>query len=174
MTRPAVVQDDYVIAALVHGLVDTSLLHRPALEREWTSGFGRVQAESLDDRMERMSIPSSWPSACGLVERGSIYNYAGPLAGLPICPDCVAVLAGTKRPVKLAGAIVRGRHLTAAEREALALIAEHGEVTSGLMAQARGMTRKSANNQLTRLLERGAIVRVGFGRYSLAPESDAA
>lgn len=135
------------------------------------SGFGRIQTETLDSRMERMSIPAAWASACGAVERGSIYNYAGPLAGLPMCPDCLAVLAGEKTSVAPARA---SRPMSVAAREVLALADRYGEVTAGLVAQEREMTRGSAINQITRLVERGALVRVGFGRYAVAPDGAAA
>lgn len=163
-------QDDYIVVAIVDGLVDVSLVHRPAPERSWTSGFGRVQIESFDSRMEGMSIPVAWPSACGVVERGSVYNYAGSFAGVSMCPDCAAVLAGEKSPFTPGRG---GRPLSAAAREVLALADQYGEVTSGLVASSRDMTRSSANKQLSRLVERGALVRVGWGRYALAPEGAA-
>src|SRR4029079_18387975 len=93
------VPDDYIVVAIVDGLVDAALVHRPAPERSWSSGFGRIHTETLEGRMERVSVPASWPSACGVLEHGWVYNYAGPLAALPMCPDCLAVLAGEKSPV---------------------------------------------------------------------------
>ena len=183
MTRPSVVhevdvaaetssrrQDDYIVVAIVDGLVDVSVVHRPAEARSWKSGYGREQTESFAARMEHGFPPPGWPSACGVLERGSIYNRGGCLAGLPVCPDCVAVLAGTKSPVAQG---VRESGLTVADRDVLEIVDRHGEVTIGLVAQVRDTSRSSASNQIARLVHRGLIVRVGWGRYARSAEAAA-
>lgn len=158
-----------MVVAIVGELAVLSVVHRPAAERSWKSGLGRVQREDFAERMAHSFPPSAWPSACGEVARGSIYNRGGSIAAAPLCARCVAVLAGEIEPTPPTTREAT-KKLTPAAREVLALIDEHGEVTSRLVAQARDMTRSSAHGQLLRLCDRGLISRVGWGRYALAAE----
>ena len=79
-----------VIVELVDGIADTRIVHHPATVKRF-GGEGQIECR-FDNRT---FPPVHWPSACGQVPKGSVYNHAGMLEDAPICVDCqVAMRVG--------------------------------------------------------------------------------
>lgn len=79
--------------------VDGVKVHRNGWQGgRWQSGFGgRRQTENFAVRMERSFPAPWWPSACGEVERGAIYNRAASIAEAPLCLLCEHLVAKAKK-----------------------------------------------------------------------------
>ncbi len=77
--------DRLVVVELVDGYADTSLVHLPAAE----TTYGGHDQIVLTFASRRFS-PRTWPSACGKVTHGYVYNHGGLLEDAPICRKCQA------------------------------------------------------------------------------------
>lgn len=146
--------EKYVVVDIVNGVAQTAELHLPAAERVYNTYNGvRNQRVRFTDRIQTGFPPSSWPAACGAFLAGWIYVEAGPLAGRPFCPRCVAAAAPRVVP--------EGR----AQRAVLELLAD-GAQTIATVAARRGTTQQAAGQTLLKLIERGLVARCD-GVYSL-------
>jgi hypothetical protein len=84
----------YVVVEIVDDVAQTDELHLPAMQRSMHlgNGVGYESSETFEHRIARGWPPSSWPSACGSVARGSIYVRGGVLEDRPICAACREVV----------------------------------------------------------------------------------
>ncbi len=80
--------DHLVVVQITDGTADTSLVHQPAPSKQ--QGFNGNVTIRLDTHT---FPPRTWPSACGQVQHGYVYNHAGLLQDAPVCVDCdIAIL----------------------------------------------------------------------------------
>ncbi len=84
--------DRLVVVEIVDGYADTSLVHLPAAEKT----FGGHDQIVLTFASRRFS-PRTWPSACGQVTHGYVYNHGGLLEDAPVCGACHVVAMETVR-----------------------------------------------------------------------------
>jgi hypothetical protein len=84
------VTEHLVIVGLVDGYADTSIVHQPAPLKK-CGGHGQISFKFAHNN----SIPRTWPSLCGHVTHGWVYNHGGVLQDAPMCWDCrIAKLVG--------------------------------------------------------------------------------
>ncbi len=80
--------DRLVVVPIIDGYADTRVVHLPAYERG-CGGHGQIVIRFCDLKW----APRTWPSLCGVVEAGAVYNHGGLLEAIPICGACLAVSA---------------------------------------------------------------------------------
>ncbi len=77
--------DRLVVVPIVDGVADTSVVHLPAAERG-CGGHGQIVIRLQDLKW----APRTWPSRCGTVSAGAVYNHGGLLEDAPVCGACQA------------------------------------------------------------------------------------
>lgn len=108
--------EQLVVAAVVDGVAETGTVHLPA-------PHGRNRRPFNGDAFP----PASWPSACGSVDDGHVYNLAG-LRGAQVCQACEQTLAAPKPEPEPLTTRTRAPAYTAEQVEAalLRFQEEHG------------------------------------------------
>ncbi len=80
---PAASPDRLVIVAIVDGHADTRVVHLPAAEMTF-GGHDQIVLTFASRRFP----PRTWPSTCGKVTHGYVYNHGGLLEDAPVCGAC--------------------------------------------------------------------------------------